>query len=956
MAGGGARGRYGARTVRCRPGLAACGWRVQTQGTRTQKRHHTAHALPSRVCAPNIDPTAAGLMSSGRDVPAWQRNTMARMRETEHHQDEAAAAATRQQKQGSLSFAAGTELSSPDAAFKRGTFAPAYASLLETAPLLIFGGGCFTALSWSDELGEPVWGERITIIAASAVVSAIFHAVTATLSQVEHLQKQVAELQKINLGLELALGPALEANARIPELEKRIPELEAELEKALQAAAENSDFRLQHHSNLAKVVQLEADKASLQGDVRTLRELIERDPGEAAEGNSEVQHALDIINESNDSETSTKCLRVVNGILTKIVDSLATTDSQRDDLTHLLKCCAVNSKVEAFKDNISACIGGKELIIALHFSLHDDGKWRLPPALVIAHTTRYTKIRDQIRTIIYEGSRELAKQLSIQACTLIGFEARGFGSRSGSTSARWSDVDDELSLAIYNALRALRPNKTLPITEFWASLAAKSQLPDSALRLLAPSLLQSPSPGLPSSLQSLLHSLPPDLQQGLDGPDEVLTCYNADKEQFTVNLSQLTSTNVQSGVTRSISFQLGNGKPFEPCTLVDGDRQIEGDGYPTRQDGTAAESARVNADEAFSSTHFTLEYPKKTDGNHSCAGEVDDHDDDVDDTPTVTVFQWQFESDTGWTNYSQPLNDRLEAAKTSQSKDLGLSPTEFEQLEPEKVQVHFNDFTYEISLTFPYQQRNTETGKIRAVRRIPVSLPSLPTAPLSDSPGQNHMLPVTSISAQDAADLLRQNIDQAVQIVAVRRISVRPETVTSYLSQKQRMQASGCALSVTSFTGTAPSDLSVATRLKTTKLDTSVGVNETLAWHGSTVLGIKGIVEKGFVNMGGATGKARNANMFGTGIYLSPIDHKCRHIMATQDIYSARDKDGIKHLLLCAVLRGNVQEAKPGSTDFQAQDGYHTAADRDQVRYIVFQAQMNTNILPLLVVSFKIGD
>ena len=38
------------------------------------------------------------------------------------------------------------------------------------------------------------------------------------------------------------------------------------------------------------------------------------------------------------------------------------------------------------------------------------------------------------------------------------------------------------------------------------------------------------------------------------------------------------------------------------------------------------------------------------------------------------------------------------------------------------------------------------------------------------------------------------------------------------------------------------------------------------------------------------------------------------------------------------------------------EDGYHTGADRltNPARYIVFQSQMNTNILPLYVVSFKL--
>ena len=142
---------------------------------------------------------------------------------------------------------------------------------------------------------------------------------------------------------------------------------------------------------------------------------------------------------------------------------------------------------------------------------------------------------------------------------------------------------------------------------------------------------------------------------------------------------------------------------------------------------------------------------------------------------------------------------------------------------------------------------------------------------------------------------------------------------------------------------------------KETLLDSSLGVNEALAWHGSDVTGINGIVQKGFVNLGGV-GKAKNANQFGIGIYLSPTHHPDNVIMAADDQYSVRDKDGVKHMLLCSVLRGNVQQCKSGSNAFVAEDGYNTGADRptDPARYIVFQSQMNTNILPLYVVSFKL--
>ena len=65
--------------------------------------------------------------------------------------------------------------------------------------------------------------------------------------------------------------------------------------------------------------------------------------------------------------------------------------------------------------------------------------------------------------------------------------------------------------------------------------------------------------------------------------------------------------------------------------------------------------------------------------------------------------------------------------------------------------------------------------------------------------------------------------------------------------------------------------------------------------------------------------------------------------------------------VLCSVLRGNVPHYPHSVQEwlgcyFVADDGYHTGADLltgQALRHIVFQAQMNSSILPLFMVSFK---
>ena len=101
-------------------------------------------------------------------------------------------------------------------------------------------------------------------------------------------------------------------------------------------------------------------------------------------------------------------------------------------------------------------------------------------------------------------------------------------------------------------------------------------------------------------------------------------------------------------------------------------------------------------------------------------------------------------------------------------------------------------------------------------------------------------------------------------------------------------------------------------------------------------------MSKGFVNTGGV-GKAKNMNLYGLGVYLSPVDNPEKIIMAADDTYSPRDRDGVKHMLLCSVLRGNVQQCERGCEDFCVEDGFHTGADLlsdAALRYIVFKVNI----------------
>lgn len=90
------------------------------------------------------------------------------------------------------------------------------------------------------------------------------------------------------------------------------------------------------------------------------------------------------------------------------------------------------------------------------------------------------------------------------------------------------------------------------------------------------------------------------------------------------------------------------------------------------------------------------------------------------------------------------------------------------------------------------------------------------------------------------------------------------------------------------------------------------GVNETLAFHGTSLLAIDGICRHGFAL------RHRNAKQFGFGLYLSPAGASDspggRTMMAINPMYSSKDAQGVQHLLLCRVLCGNPEQVRDGGS------------------------------------------
>ncbi|KAI3454497.1 hypothetical protein Pfo_011160 [Paulownia fortunei] len=116
------------------------------------------------------------------------------------------------------------------------------------------------------------------------------------------------------------------------------------------------------------------------------------------------------------------------------------------------------------------------------------------------------------------------------------------------------------------------------------------------------------------------------------------------------------------------------------------------------------------------------------------------------------------------------------------------------------------------------------------------------------------------------------------------------------------------------------------------------------AWYAASKDVINGIVSYGF-------GLLLNNGVYGHGVYLSSIDHPIGSLQS-----STPDQNGLRHMLLCRVILGNVEVIGPGSRQCNpSSESYDSGVDNPVYpkKYIIWNGQMNTHILPEFVISFK---
>lgn len=131
-----------------------------------------------------------------------------------------------------------------------------------------------------------------------------------------------------------------------------------------------------------------------------------------------------------------------------------------------------------------------------------------------------------------------------------------------------------------------------------------------------------------------------------------------------------------------------------------------------------------------------------------------------------------------------------------------------------------------------------------------------------------------------------------------------------------------------------------------TAMEKKCGGNANLkyAWFGGSKDSIEKIVSHGF-------GHIENKG-FGRGIYLSPDDSSIDSVKST-----IADENGLRHVLLCRVVLGNMELVHPGSEQFHP-SSQHFDSGVDNLmapkKYLVWSTHMNTHILPEYVISFRL--
>ncbi|KAL2896590.1 Inactive poly [ADP-ribose] polymerase RCD1 [Bienertia sinuspersici] len=124
--------------------------------------------------------------------------------------------------------------------------------------------------------------------------------------------------------------------------------------------------------------------------------------------------------------------------------------------------------------------------------------------------------------------------------------------------------------------------------------------------------------------------------------------------------------------------------------------------------------------------------------------------------------------------------------------------------------------------------------------------------------------------------------------------------------------------------------------------------NVCYAWLPSTKEVSSGIMTHGL----GLFGFQQIKSIYGTGVHLTAAN--CADASAN---YCDVDENGMRHMVLCRVILGNMEVVHPGSKQFHpSSENFDSGVDdpANPRHYVVWSMNINTHIYPESVVSFKV--
>ncbi|CAK9173440.1 unnamed protein product [Ilex paraguariensis] len=126
--------------------------------------------------------------------------------------------------------------------------------------------------------------------------------------------------------------------------------------------------------------------------------------------------------------------------------------------------------------------------------------------------------------------------------------------------------------------------------------------------------------------------------------------------------------------------------------------------------------------------------------------------------------------------------------------------------------------------------------------------------------------------------------------------------------------------------------------------------NVRYAWLPSSKAALSSIMTYGL----GHYGSSKMKCTYGIGVHLTHATYT--YSSAT---YCDVDENGLRHMVLCRVIMGNMELVLPGSKQFHpSSEDFDSGVDdlQDPKHYIVWNMNMNTHIHPEFVVSFKVSS